>query len=719
MLIAAALSLVDVPEPWLQATLMRPLAPGTGALEGLWVPVAQAIPVGELGHRLDLLAMLWAFGCALAATWAGHQVFRGPGRWWAAVAAGPICALALTHWHHQVGAAVALDTLPVAFTATLAVTEVVRALVHFGQVPALARARALAAASATALLAPRAGIPLALLLVVGSLVSRRVPAGTPASRRPAVRAWLVEASVAIGPAAVAALALRSTGTIWSGIEVSSLHLSWPVHQPVAEHLPPIALHAGLALLVVLVVPLRWRGGPLLLGLGIAAVTIGDARGPLAPTPAAIIMLSTATAGWVWLAGSMHRRRGPWLAVAATPLAVGAVAAPLLGQLRPVTSAARRRPPISVLRIYEKGLIAPGDAVFVFGGWRRDIEEAQHVVGFRPDARFLDGHDLDELERTRLTLELDAQGRRLLSDSYDSDGSWPVTAVVDSGPLFWFVAELAPEDLEFTDLSRFEPALSDLPERDRARVARMMIERARFRRAIGAPEAALEALPLTPDRRQGLQTRLQLSRSARPAPGSGSELPPPIDCEDAPAQAWVTAEAADIMYAHGEHLRAAELFAEAAQLGHPEALAALARWQLRAGEESAAMQTIELLASEPELRPQAVQMLQWLAQRRRTRQAAELATALASVASSGDVAVWEAIARLQRIQAAAVEPPSSRAAIDRPVPVPARSARAALRRLSSSGRARSTDPPRDPRGPRSRRSSGPALRRCRARPVARA
>lgn len=655
VLIACCLSVVDVPRSWLQAVIARPDPAPHGTLDAIWFDLARALPVGELAQRLDLLATAWVFACALAATWAGHQIFRGAGRWWAAVAAGPITALALTHWHHEVGSSVALGQLPAAFTAMLAVTEVVRALVHFGFVPVLARSRAVAAAGLTALLLPRAGVPLLVGLWAGSLIRRR--ASRPDQATP-LRSLLVPIGIAIAPYAIAAIAIAALGLRWHTPAAPPLSVSWPQPEALGGHVPALAFYLGLAMLLVLAAPLRWRGGPLLIGLGLAAITVNDAQGPLAPMPATLALLCVATSGWIWLAGSMSRARGRWLVIAATPLAVGAVAAPLLGELVPVTPAADRRPPTSIAKVYEKGLVAPGDAVFVFGPWLDELQESRYVQGFRPDVQVVQAAGLDELERMRQNFEWSAQGRRVLSDSYDAGGSWPVVAVLDSGPLFWFVGDTVPEEeIAFTDLSRFVPRFSEMPTEDRAELALMVIERARFRRAIDAPREALEALPVAPERRDGLLTRLALARSARAAPGGGSEIDALVVRHDAPTMAWITAEAADLMYAHGEYPRATELFAEAADEGYPQALGALARWQLRAGEELAAQRTLELLVAEPSLRSQAIEMLWWLTEHERIDQGRDLAGRLdSSVPADPEEVYAEMAARLRLSIRQAVDPP---------------------------------------------------------------
>lgn len=66
-----------------------------------------------------------------------------------------------------------------------------------------------------------------------------------------------------------------------------------------------------------------------------------------------------------------------------------------------------------------------------------------------------------------------------------------------------------------------------------------------------------------------------------------------------------------------------MLTEAADRGAAEALGALVRWQLRAGEETAASATLQVLATAPVLRPQLLAVCRWLVLRARPQQAALL------------------------------------------------------------------------------------------------
>jgi len=88
-----------------------------------------ALPFAQRAERLDLAATAVVVAAATAVSWAALQLFRGPGRSWAAAAAGPVAAFALLH---QLDGDRSPDPLrPLLFTllATLSVASFVRPLV--------------------------------------------------------------------------------------------------------------------------------------------------------------------------------------------------------------------------------------------------------------------------------------------------------------------------------------------------------------------------------------------------------------------------------------------------------------------------------------------------------------------------------------------------------------------------------------------------------------
>jgi hypothetical protein len=655
VLVLGCIAGARVPASWHEVAPSRPSLTEAGPLGPLWTTVAHAVPIGELAQRADLLAVAVVAACALASVSAAYRLFRGPGRWLAAVATGPVVALALLAWLREAGPVEALRQLPPTLAATIGIAAAVRSLVHFGFVAPVARTRALAAAGFAALLEPRIGLPLMIAIAAASV-------WVPARHRHETGGWRgAVASLVIGvlPIALAlVVAVLVVGGAWAWPDPLSLRLRLPSDPLLGGHLPAAAIYAGLALLGLLVVPLRWRGGLVLALLGAAGFFVHDARGPLAPMPAMLVLVGTAAAGWIWLAGSAaprdRPRLGRVLAACATPVALLLTVGPVLLEVTPRGPVADDRPIASVHRVYEKGLVAPGDAVVTYGVWTRMIAEAREVSGWRPDVTTISGDALGGSELMRLAIEIDSSDRRLLSNSFNAAGKWSASWVLDSGPLFWFVGPGLPDERELTDLSRFMPDLSTLSGEERSAWLLLIAERARYRRAIGEPAAALEAMPLSPESYRGMHTRLQLATNARPSAGPESELPAlPSRLPDDPRVLWA-GEGGDLLYAHGERERAAELLAESAAGGWAPALGALARWQFRAGEDEAARRTIVAMAEADATRHAAIEMIPWLLARQRSADAELLLSAL--VAGGHTDPAQELTARLHLVSAQALEPP---------------------------------------------------------------
>lgn len=624
---ASLLAWLPAPARWGRAHRLVSL-PDTDAhrvFEALISGFVTLLPIGEIAQRPDLLAAGLILAIVAAASWAVHGLLRGMGRWLAAVSVSPLVTVSLGRWLSTRASAqdvadpvepllALLLTLGSVFVTGL----VLRSLVtHRRLIP-----RSLSAATTVAglicLISPRTGLPFALLLVAtAGLVALRPGSDTRTEVLESLRAL---AWGAILPALSAGV-IAGLGGRFPRWDVASLQ----VHLPRLERLeglePMLPAYMGLALLVLLVIPLRWRGGALAAVLGAGALMLSDGQGPLAPTPAILTLLLAAATGWIWLAGSVGPRRlrvRASLSATAAGLLLGISLAPSLAESPPTSRPlAEQRPTNSALAIYEKGLVAPGDVWLIHQRWLLDAMQARRALeGWRPDVQIRDAWELEEPELLSAAFEWSEAGRRVLLDSYDAGGRWSPGWILDSGPLFWFVGQLDPEDQDFTDLSQYEADHFELPPLERARRAIIAIERARFRRAVDASPQALLALPMSPERKRGLSTRLQLARSVRPSPGLGSELPAGLAPIFAAPDAALTAEAGDLLFANGEHARAAELLVEAAEAGYRPALGALARWQLRAGEDRSARRTLAALARDRELRDEALGMVRWLIERER-------------------------------------------------------------------------------------------------------
>lgn len=627
---ASLLALGPLPAHWRSAErLLAPTASAPGGLLGVWHGLARALPISDLWGRLDLLAVPMLLALALVTCRGAYLLFRGPGRVPAAAAAGPLAALPAAAWAQQVGIGAALDPLAAAIVATLALTAVVRCRVKLGGITPVAAARALAAATSVALFSPRTAAVLVPLVLGASLLGahRLRQRGMEISARRLAIAML--AGSALPGLAVLALALFTPSP--EPLSAGSLHLRAALPSTLVPWMPVVLVHGGLTLLALLAFVLRWRGGAVLLVWSGAALWLADAHGPIVAPPVLASTLAIAVAGWAWLAGAPLRARptaGTTIAAAVAALLVVALAAApsTASFLHRPTALAIARPTASLVDVAARGLVAPRDVVIIHDPWLAEAMTDRRVVeGWRPDVALWAGRDLDERAFAEIALDARDRERRLLSDSFDIGGRWRPDWALDSGPLFWFVGPMEGVEPDFTDLSEIVPPIEDLPPETAEAWVRLQVERARFRRARGAPDAALAALPLTPARHRGLLTRLQLSRSARAEPGSGSELdawsPPEVTPEL--LAGWVAAEAADLLFSHGEQDRATELFAEAANAGFTPAWTALVRWQIRAGLDAAANQTLDAMVRDESLHDEVIDVAWWMLHRDRIRDARAL------------------------------------------------------------------------------------------------
>jgi hypothetical protein len=589
------------------------------------------LPVGDLGHRPDFLACALLLATCVTAAWAGYALFRGRARLLASLTAGVLTALVLLDWLVAANLQHALTALPVALLTTLGVTELVRSLVHRGYVTPLATSRALAATSGVVLLDAPWGI--ASLGLVSTVAWAR------ADRHPA-RRWATAVLLGLAPALLAALGLLvATGThtivplAWRPV---TLELGLPPLDLLERHLPAAALYPALAFLVLLVMPLRWRGGPTLVLLATVSLVLHDGGRPLAPIPVLLVLACVATAGWVWLAGTAWPRfpRLDRLQAASAAMAVLVLVAMHTRELGARTAV--EHPAGDLARLHDAALEQPGAVLLLHdSSVHRLLADRRRVEGWRPDIELTDAMAIDDEDLLAATSRWHAQGRPVLADSFDAAGRWPAQWVVEHGPLFAYVGPEVGHEPGDAGV-RAEQAWVRLRARghslspiERGQLVRHAVERARFRRMVGDPHAALEALELSTVRQQALETRLRLAITIRPHSGVGSELPGgPVDRAWLP-RAWpehrgasqgthpaLTAEAGDLLYAHGERERAVELLAEAAAEGHRPAWGALARWQLRAGE-GAAHETLRAMASDPGLRHELLGTVEWLLARQRT------------------------------------------------------------------------------------------------------
>lgn len=599
-LVLAALQVAVSPlpaAPWTGAEHPG-VSAGVGPLGWLWDALLLALPVGERGVRGELAALLLILALATAAGLLCARLYRGTGRNLAAATSVPLTTALLLAWL-RIGPVGAVTTLASSLAATLALASLLGAR---GWLDRSSWIRGGAALLGVVLLAPRFGCGLAALLLAH--------AGWQRARGRWFRVGLVLA------------VLLAAGTcLFVHVEMD---MRVEVARGLARRVGPGLLYPALALLVLLVLPLRWRGGGPLLVLTVTALLLTDGAGPLVPEPLRLTLIAVAACGWVWLAGSLAGYTGRrWLGRCGAGLAAIVLLGWIGWRLEIVAGPAAARRPASLLALQQRGLIAPGDVLLARDPWLvAAFSAAQRDEGLRPDVELhaAAGLDPDELGE-RLTIWARA-GRRVLSDSFSGGGRWRADWTLDSGPLFWFVGTTGVEGFSFTDIRPFTPDLADpaLTLDERARWERLQVERARHRRALGRHEEAVMALPLDDAGLVELTRQLQLARLSRLPAMEGSELGP-APWSSAPPPASALAEAGDLLLAVGDGRDGAVRLEEAAALGVAEAFAALARWQLRAGEEEAARITLEGIAADPGLRPQLLAVCRWLLVRGRARQAA--------------------------------------------------------------------------------------------------
>lgn len=635
LLSATSLALGDASEAWMRPE--RPTRPAPeSAFERLFELVAARIPAADADVALGVLALLLTLGIGAAVTWLAYQLFRGPGRPWGALAAGPVAVLAVAHWLRDVEVGAAFPALPFTLLAIVAVGPLVRSLVHLGQLTPAATMRVLAGAAAASAVWPRPGLPLLALLTVICLARdlRRTAAaardreGARPSIPPVViavvRRWWPIAGATILVGLMTTLAVHGTLAVDAGLGVP--RLGPPPLAELRAHLGTYLVYPGLALVVVMVLPLRWRGGLELAVLTVGALFVADADGPLAPLPLQLAAIAVSASGWIWLAGLLVPRRmvARGLAVVATAAVAVLGTLPSWDEVHPVdglTPLAEHRVGPSLLVLHDRGLLVPGDVAIVHGPkTRASLLWQQRTAGARPDVLVVDPAVLHGPALAEATPQWTIAGRRVLSDSFTLGGRWQATWAIDAGPWYWFIGAIAEEERAFSDLVAPLPADADADEV--VRWERFHVERARFRRSVSHSDAALEALPVDQRTRERLLHAYRIAGMGRPVPESASEHGGVADVPGARPLSLSLTEAGDLLYGVGIEELGGELLAEAARMGSASAVGVLARWQIRAGHENA-RRTVAALAGDPALRMEATELLQWGVARERTSDALEI------------------------------------------------------------------------------------------------
>ncbi len=620
--------------PWTRAEHPS-VTPSAAPLGWLWDALLLALPVAERGLRGELATLLLALALAAAAGLLCARLYRGTGRGMAAATAVPLTTALLLAWLRS-GPDDPATALASSLAATLGVAIFLGARVRGRAQDGSTWARGGAALLGAVLLGPRFGCGLAALLL-GHAAWHQSPGR-----------WPLRILRALAPAVLLALWTWSYGHVFVDLRIDISELSG-----LARRVGPALMYPALTLLALLVLPLRWRGGGPLLGLAAAALVLVDRDGPLAPEPMRLTLVAVAACGWVWLAGSVEGLTGRrWLARCGTGLATAALLGWIVWRREIVDEPVAARRPASLLGLLQRGLIAPGDVLLAHEpGLVAAFTAAQRDEGLRPDVELYAVAELDPEGLAERLTSWARDGRRVLSDSFSYGGRWRPDWTLDSGPLFWFIGT-GVDAHQFTDLRAFAPDLSDpaLTPEERARWERLQLERARHRRALGRHDEAVQAVPLADPDLMELTQQLQRARLSRLPAVEGSELGP-TSWPSAPPPASALAEAGDLLLALGDGPGGAARLEEAAALGVAESFAALARWQLRAGEEEAARDTLAELASDPALRPQLLEVCRWLLVRGRARHAAAV---LAGAAPAPEHAPEELGLRLEVLRGLAAQ-----------------------------------------------------------------
>jgi hypothetical protein len=514
------------------------------------------------------------------------------------VVAGPLLAATLTLWLAHTPAPESLRLATFSALALLAVGGVLSDLVHTRCVSAPTQLRASVLAAGSTACVPAAGLGLwCVVVTVGHLHGRRRAALTTRAR---AHVPTLLSLVALAPAA---------GSLPDAFrDVVRVRVTHDLTRSTAL-VPPAVAFPALAFVLLLALPLRWRGGTTALALTLGAILLEGTQGSLVPAPARAALLVGGACGWIWLAGSAPGGR-PAVArvlVGATALTILALCGDTL--IQAVVGTRDRTPPRrGVLDLVGHGMLAPGDVVVVHdGATMTGLRARRHAWGDRPDVTLLAGLELSDTDLLEEARGWAASRRRVLSDSFTMGGRWDATWAVDSGPLAWFVGPVE-GPLQWVDV---HPRSDDTPAAQmRARWDRLHLERVRFRRTRGDLEAALAALPPAVLRHTAVPAAGgDPLRRLGPGDAARTELsPPPV----VPAPGTLAAEAGDLLLATGHAEEGARLLLQADTQGHPDALVALLRWHLRAGRGTAARATARHLASRAEARPELVRLLQELA-----------------------------------------------------------------------------------------------------------
>lgn len=485
-------------------------------------------PIADVDARFDLWIFAAVVSLSVVVCRGGLSLFRGPSRPLAAVVAAVLASESA--WavvtSNDTAAVTTLTQLAFTIVTMLGVFAIVRALVRHGKVTGRAFVHTIAAAISLVLIDVHAGAIMGGLLI-GGAVTRRFK-GTRRSVSPIPWWSLITLS---GFALVISLAASLHDHRWMSqllesdaplqIDISRM-LSAPAGFPPRLYLPAYAL------LVILIAPLRWRGGLTMIVITTASIIFTCRDAPIAGGLPAACLLSVCAGGWIWLAGTITNN----VPLAKTFSTVSTVGLLLWGEIGATRTAHDRleRPRASLVRLLEQGLAAPRDVVFLMQpSLRAQLQHLQQRHGMRPDLKLASTEDFSDSDLITAVVAWNTAGRRILSDSFSLENRWDARWAIESGLLYWFIFDR--ERVVEAPSIASHAAVEDLAPKARAPFALMQLERARYRRNLGRYELAGRSLAIVDPELLGLSSSTAAAERTKMPSNYATMILPPLTVTD--------------------------------------------------------------------------------------------------------------------------------------------------------------------------------------------
>jgi hypothetical protein len=371
-----------------------------------------------------------------------------------------------------------------------------------------------------------------------------------------------------------------------------------LHPPVG--FPPRLYLPACALLIVLIAPLRWRGGLTIIVITTACIVVTCRGEPLGGGLPAACLLSVCAGGWIWLAGTITKN----VALARVFSAVASVGLLVWAEVgAPWTDEARLARPIASLpRLVERGLAAPRDVALVMNpSVRAQLRHLQRTHGVRPDLEIVSPDDIQDDALISAVVSWNNAGQRILSDSFSLGGRWDPLWAIESGLLYWFIFD-SERALTAPSISS-TTSLKDLPPTSRALFALMLLERARYRRSLRRYELAGRSLEVIDPALLGLSTIAAAAERTR-IPSNYTTMLTPIPTEP---QSWSLdaliqeshVEAGDMLFHLGSLEQGETILYRAGLDGTSRAWGPLLRWLAVSGQRDRTRVLYSQLMSLPE------------------------------------------------------------------------------------------------------------------------